>query len=49
MRRLQAVKMQTVGIVKGVKGVKKRLFLICSQKTPIKQLITICEGCEGEV
>ena len=32
----------------GVKGVKKRLFFICSQKTPIKQMITIREGCEGE-
>jgi len=28
-------------------GVKKRLFFICSQKTPIKQMITIREGCEG--
>ena len=27
--------------------VKKRLFFICSQKTPIKQMITIREGCEG--
>ena len=31
----------------GVKGVKKRLFFICSQQTPIKQTITIREGCEG--
>ncbi|MFR4194503.1 MAG: hypothetical protein ACLT3K_08205 [Bacteroides ovatus] len=31
----------------GVKDVKKRLFFICSQKTPIKQMITIREGCEG--
>ena len=28
-------------------GVKIRLFFICSQKTPIKQMITIREGCEG--
>ena len=27
--------------------VKKRLFFVCSQKTPIKQMITIREGCEG--
>ena len=31
----------------GVKSVKKRLFFVCSQKTPIKQMITIREGCEG--
>ncbi|TRX43900.1 hypothetical protein FNW54_16925 [Bacteroides sp. HF-5092] len=35
------------GDCEGVKGVKKRLFFICSQKTPIKQMITIREGCEG--
>ena len=27
--------------------VKKRLFFICSQKTPVKQMVTIREGCEG--
>ncbi|MCA4471748.1 hypothetical protein LDZ90_18380 [Bacteroides xylanisolvens] len=27
-------------------GVKIRLFFICSQKTPIKQMVTIREGCE---
>ena len=27
--------------------VKKRLFFICSQKTPVKQVVTIREGCEG--
>ena len=31
----------------GEKSVKKRLFFVCSQKTPIKQMITIREGCEG--
>ncbi|KDS10646.1 hypothetical protein M089_2388 [Bacteroides ovatus str. 3725 D9 iii] len=30
-----------------MKSVKKRLFFVCSQKTPIKQMITIREGCEG--
>ena len=35
------------GDCEGVKSVKKRLFFICSQKTPIKQMITIREGCEG--
>ena len=25
----------------------RQLFFICSQKTPIKQMITIREGCEG--
>ncbi|TGY41118.1 hypothetical protein [Bacteroides caecimuris] len=35
------------GDCEGVKGVKKRLFFICSQKTPIKQMVTICEGCEA--
>ena len=35
------------GNCEGVKGVKKRLFFICSQKTPVKQMITIREGCEG--
>ena len=35
------------GDCEGVKGVKKRLFFICSQKTPVKQMITIREGCEG--
>ena len=35
------------GDCEGVKGVKKRLFFICSQKTPVKQMVTIREGCEG--
>jgi hypothetical protein len=38
------------GDCEGVKGVKKRLFFICSQKTPIKQMVTVREGCEeGEL
>jgi len=36
------------GDCEGVKGVKKRLFFICSQKTPVKQMVTIRERCEGE-
>ena len=35
------------GDCEGVKSVKIRLFFICSQKTPIKQMVTIREGCEG--
>ena len=35
------------GDCEGVKGVKKRLFFIYSQKTPVKQMVTIREGCEG--
>ncbi len=34
------------GDCEGVKSVKIRLFFICSQKTPIKQMVTIREGCE---
>ena len=47
MRRLRAVQVANYGNCEGVKGVKKRLFFICSQKTPVKQMITIREGCEG--
>ena len=36
------------GDCEGVKSVKIRLFFICSQKTPIKQMVTIREGCEWE-
>lgn len=35
------------GDCEGVKSVKIRLFFICSQKTPVKQMVTIREGCEG--
>ena len=35
-------------IVKGVKDVKRRLFLNPSQKAPVKQTVTDREGCEGE-
>ena len=34
------------GDCEGVKSVKIRLFFICSQQTPIKQMVTIREGCE---
>nr|DAV82479.1 MAG TPA: hypothetical protein [Caudoviricetes sp.] len=30
-----------------MKGVKRRLFFIRSPKTPVKQMITVREGCEG--
>lgn len=47
VRRLQVVKVQTVGRVKGVKGVKRRIFFICSLKAVVKQIVTSREGCEG--
>ncbi|TGY31639.1 hypothetical protein [Bacteroides caecimuris] len=36
------------GNCEGVKGVKKSFFFICSQKIPVKQMVAIREGCEGE-
>lgn len=39
------MKVSTVG---SVKGVKRRLFFVCSPKTPVKQKVAFREGGEGE-